>query len=104
MMILWPLVQLERYKNLDIIKAIRQKQFQLLEQMQRQRLKSLLKKGYMLGSVYQRSEDYAEALYISGMNMLAGKSPIEGTQYTFDNTFVSIRIPHKDYLYNNIFI
>jgi len=33
-----------------------------------------------------------------------GKSPIAGTKYTLDDTRVSIRIPHTDYFYKNIFV
>jgi len=66
--------------------------------------KEFIEKGYMLGSVYQDAKTYAEALYTCGMNLIDGKSPIEGTKYTLDNTRVSIRIPHYDYLYKNIFV
>ena len=69
-----------------------------------QEAKELIEKGYMLGSVYQNSRGYAEALYTCGINMINGKSPIEGTKYTLDNTLVSIRLPNKDYLYKNIFV
>jgi len=65
--------------------------------------KELIEKEYMLGSVYQDPRGYAEALYTCGMNMIQGKSPIQGTKYTLDNTLVSIRIPHKGYFYINIF-
>jgi methyl-galactoside transport system substrate-binding protein len=37
------------------------------------------------------------------MNLVARKSPIEGTKYTLDATRVAIRLPQTDYLYNNIF-
>ena len=65
--------------------------------------KELIEKEYMLGSVYQDARGYAEALYACGMNMIQGKSPIEGTKYTLDNTLVAIRLPHKGYFYINIF-
>lgn len=66
--------------------------------------KELIEKGEMLGSVYQSAKAYADALYAVGMNLVAGKSPIEGTQYKFDDTQVAIRLPQTEYLYNNIFI
>ena len=65
--------------------------------------KELIEKGYMLGSVYQSPRDYAEALYACGMNLVANKNPVEGTKYNLDDTRVSIRLPHPEYLYNNIF-
>jgi methyl-galactoside transport system substrate-binding protein len=58
----------------------------------------------MLGSVFQDPKAYAEALYACGMNLINYKSPIADTKYTLDDTRVSIRIPHTDYLYKNIFI
>ena len=64
----------------------------------------LIEKGYMLGSVYQDPRAYAEALYTCGINFIEGKSPIADTKYTLDDTRVSIRLPHKDYLYKNIFV
>jgi methyl-galactoside transport system substrate-binding protein len=66
--------------------------------------KEFIEKGYMIGSVYQNPGAYAEALYTCGMNMIAKKSPIAGTKYTFDDTRVSIRISQNDYLYKNIFV
>lgn len=66
--------------------------------------KEFIEKGAMLGSVYQEPKAYAEALYACGMNLINFKSPIEGTKYTLDDTLVSIRIPHTDYLYKNIFV
>lgn len=65
--------------------------------------REFIEKGYMLGSVYQDPKTYADALYICGMNLIQGKSPIEGTQYKFDDTQVAIRLPQTEYLYNNIF-
>ncbi len=66
--------------------------------------RELIQKGDMLGSVYQDPKAYADALYVCGMNLVQGKSPIEGTQYKFDDTQVAIRLPQTEYLYNNIFV
>lgn len=65
--------------------------------------RELIQKGEMLGSVYQDPKAYADALFVCGMNLVQGKSPIEGTQYKFDDTQVAIRLPQTEYLYNNIF-
>ena len=59
--------------------------------------KEFIEKGYMLGSVYQDSKDYAEALYEVGMNLINYKDPIADTKYTLDDTKVSIRIPHTEF-------
>ncbi|MFW2488049.1 galactose ABC transporter substrate-binding protein [Clostridium chromiireducens] len=66
-------------------------------------VKEFIERQYMLGSVYQDARGYAEAMYTCGLNMIEGKSPIKGTEYTLDNTLVSIRLPHKGYFYINIF-
>lgn len=58
----------------------------------------LIAKGYMLGSVLQDAPAMAEALYETGMNLVAGKSAIDGTSYEFDDTGIAIRIPYQQYL------
>lgn len=65
--------------------------------------KELIEKGEMLGSVVQDPRDYAEAMYACGMNLIAGKNPIEGTEYKLDDTGVAIRLPYLEYVYKNIF-
>ena len=40
----------------------------------------------------------AKALYESGMNLVGGKKANEGTEYKFDDTGVSIRIPYQEYI------
>ena len=67
-------------------------------------VKELIEKGYMLGSVFQPPRAYAEAMYTCGMNLVAKKSPIEGTKYKLDDTGVAIRLPHPGYMYKNIFL
>jgi len=61
-------------------------------------VRELIKKGIMLGSVVQDPRALAEALYTVGMNLVAGKSAIDGTKYKFDDTGVAIRIPHTEYI------
>lgn len=58
----------------------------------------LIKKGYMAGSVVQDPQAMAEALYLTGMNLVNGKSAIDGTKYKFDETGVSIRLPYTKYI------
>lgn len=60
----------------------------------------LIAKGVMTGTVFQDFVAKAEALYHISMNMVADKKPLEGTNYVFDETGVSIRIPYKEYIKN----
>ncbi|MGG7077088.1 galactose ABC transporter substrate-binding protein [Clostridium sardiniense] len=57
----------------------------------------LISKGFMAGSVLQDAEAMATALYKCGVNLAEGKSAIEGTDYKFDDTGVSVRIPYQPY-------
>lgn len=58
--------------------------------------RDLIKKGFMMGTVGENRRDLAEALYTCGMNLVNGKSPIDGTKYKFDRTGISIRIHYKE--------
>jgi len=58
----------------------------------------LIRKGFMTGTVIQDAPAMAKALYTVGMNLVYGKNPLEGTQYKFDQTGVSIRIPYQQYI------
>ena len=55
----------------------------------------LIKKGMMLGTIFQDPKALAEALYTVGMNLVKNQNPLEGTTYKFDDTGVSIRIPNQ---------
>ena len=55
----------------------------------------LIKKGMMLGTIFQDPKALAEALYTVGMNLVKNQNPLEGTPYKFDDTGVSIRIPNQ---------
>lgn len=54
----------------------------------------LVKEGYMAGTVIQYPKVMAQALYLCGMNLVAGRSGTYGTDYKFDSTGVAIRIPY----------
>lgn len=58
----------------------------------------LIAKGYMTGTVLQDNYAMAESLYLVGMNFVFGRSPLEGTNYTFDETGVAIRLPYREYI------
>lgn len=55
----------------------------------------LIQKGMMLGTIFQDPRALAEALYTVGMNLVRGERPLNGTQYEFDETGVSIHIPNE---------
>lgn len=63
--------------------------------------RDFIDKGYMTGTVLQDDYKMAEALYLVGMNLALGRKPLEGTNYEFDETGVSIRIPYEEYKSNS---
>jgi len=64
------------------------------------RSREVIDKGFMTGTVIQDARGMADALYATGMNLVAKKKPLEDTQYKFDDTGVSIRIPYQRYVPN----
>ncbi|WP_315073509.1 galactose ABC transporter substrate-binding protein [uncultured Clostridium sp.] len=59
--------------------------------------KELIQKGLMAGTVVVEPHDLAEALYSIGMNLALGKSPLENTQYKFDDTGFTVHLTYKEY-------
>lgn len=57
----------------------------------------LIKNGYMSGTVLQDAPAMAEALYKTGVNLIDGKSAIEGTDYQFDETGFAVRISYQEF-------
>lgn len=55
----------------------------------------LIKKGFMAGSIPRNSRAFAEILYTAGMNMVQNKYPLEGINYNFDETGVTVVIPFE---------
>lgn len=62
--------------------------------------RDLIKKGFMTGTVIQDAPAMTEAIYIIGMNLVARKNPVEETEYKFDASGVTIRIPYQKYISN----
>lgn len=62
----------------------------------------LIKKGYMTGSISRNPRTFAEILYTIGMNLVQNKDPLEGINYKFDETGVTIVIPFEDNIIQNI--
>lgn len=57
----------------------------------------LINKHKMSGTVLQDAPAMAKALYETGKNLANGKSAIDGTEYTFDDTGFAIRIPYQKF-------
>lgn len=57
----------------------------------------LIKNGFMTGTVLQDPRATAEALYTVGMNLINRQPPLENTNYKFDDTGVTIRLPYQEY-------
>ncbi|EKQ57949.1 MULTISPECIES: hypothetical protein [unclassified Clostridium] len=52
--------------------------------------KDLINNGFMAGSVPVDPRAMADALYVTGMNLISGRNPIEGTNYIFEKPRVLI--------------
>jgi methyl-galactoside transport system substrate-binding protein len=57
----------------------------------------LINKGLMAGTVIQKPNETAEALYTVGMNLAHNRPPLENTNYKFDETGVTIQMPYYEY-------
>ena len=55
----------------------------------------------MTSTVIQDAPNIAKSLYTVGMNLVYNRNPLDGTEYKFDYTGVSIRIPYKEYVKTN---
>ncbi|MBN1065298.1 galactose ABC transporter substrate-binding protein [Clostridium botulinum] len=60
--------------------------------------RELINQGYMAGTVFQDPKEEAEALYTLGMNLISGKNAVENTQYNYDESGVTVRLPYKEYI------
>lgn len=60
--------------------------------------RELINTGVMTGSVFQDPADVAKALYNTGINLVYNRNPVYGTQYEFDETGISIRLPYYEYI------
>jgi methyl-galactoside transport system substrate-binding protein len=60
--------------------------------------KELIKQGFMTGTVVQDPRALADAIYATGMNMVSGAYPLSGTNYKFDETGITIKLPYYEYV------
>ena len=58
----------------------------------------LIKQGVMTGTVVQDPRALADAIYAIGMNMVSGAYPLSGTNYKFDETGITIKLPYYEYV------
>jgi len=58
----------------------------------------LIKQGVMTGTVVQDSRALADAIYTTGINMVSGANPLSGTNYKFDETGITIKLPYYEYV------
>lgn len=58
----------------------------------------LIKQGIMTGTVRQDPREHANAIYTIGMNLLSGVEPLKGTNYKFDETGTTIKLPYYEYV------
>lgn len=59
--------------------------------------RKLIEQGIMAGTVLQDPNEYANAVYTVGRNLVYGADPLKGTNYKFDETGRIIKIPYKRY-------
>ncbi|MZK53218.1 substrate-binding domain-containing protein [Clostridium beijerinckii] len=57
----------------------------------------LINQGIMTGTVVQDSHAHANEIYTIGMNLISGNTPLNGTNYKFDESGVTINIPYQEY-------
>ena len=55
-------------------------------------------KGIMSGTVKQDGEAMGNAVAAIMLNMVAGKAPLDGTPYAYDDSGIAVRIPYSPYV------
>lgn len=58
----------------------------------------LVDEGIMTGTVVQDPRTHANAIYTIGLNLVSGNNPLTGTDYKFDETGVTIKLPYYEYV------
>lgn len=60
--------------------------------------KELINQGIMTGTVVQDPSIHADAIYTIGMNLAYGNYPLNGTNYKFDQTGNTVKLPYSKYV------
>lgn len=63
--------------------------------------KSLIKQGFMSGTVSEETEPIAKALYDVGMNLVAGRNPTVGTDLKINDKEIIVPIKYEPYTINS---
>lgn len=58
----------------------------------------LIKQGLMTGTVIQDPHEHANAIYTIGMNLATGNTPLSDTNYKFDETGITVKLPYYEYI------
>ena len=58
----------------------------------------LIKQGLMTGTVIQDPHEHANAIYTIGMNLVTGNNSLSGTNYKFDETGITVKLPYYEYV------
>lgn len=61
----------------------------------------LIDQGFMTGTAVQDPKLHAKAIYDLAINLASEKDPLHGTDYKFDETGITIKIPYYGYVNNN---
>ena len=56
-----------------------------------------INKGFMSGTVKQDGQAMGEAVTAAILNLVAGRAPLDGTSYKFDESGIAVRIPYSPY-------
>lgn len=60
--------------------------------------KEFINQGIMTGTVVQEFGEQAKAIYTIGMNMISGITPLNSTNYKFDETGITVRLSPQEYV------
>jgi len=60
--------------------------------------RELINQGFMTGTVIQDAKLHAKAIYDVAMNLASGRAPLNNTDYKFDETGITIKIPYYEYI------
>lgn len=60
--------------------------------------KKLINEGIMTGTVVQDPSTHSSAIYKIGMNLVTGNAPLADTNYKFDQTGITVKLPYYEYI------
>jgi methyl-galactoside transport system substrate-binding protein len=60
--------------------------------------KELINQSIMTGTVVEDLRTQANAIYTVGINLVSGNNPLDGTNFKFDETGITIKVPYYEYV------